>query len=55
MKIKESAQAGKSAYAIGKEHGISKNTAKKYMMSSGVPQDNTLRPSKLDPYKPLLH
>ena len=31
MKIKESAQAEKSAYAIGKELGISKNTARKYM------------------------
>jgi response regulator of citrate/malate metabolism len=29
--IREKAQKGKSAYAIGKELGISKNTAKKYM------------------------
>ncbi|MGI6765426.1 MAG: hypothetical protein ACOX4S_09105 [Anaerovoracaceae bacterium] len=29
--IREKAQKGKSAYAIGKELGISKNTAKKYI------------------------
>jgi transposase len=29
--IRENARKGKSAYAVGKELGISKNTAKKYM------------------------
>lgn len=55
MKIKESAQAGKSAYAISKELGIAKNTARKYMQP-GVPSAvKTDRPSKLDPYRTLLH
>ena len=31
LMIKEKALKGKSAYAIGAELGISKNTAKKYM------------------------
>ncbi len=55
MKIKESAQAGKSAYAIGKELGISKNTARKYMQPGVPPPVRNDRPSKLDAYKPLLH
>jgi transposase len=55
MKIKESAQAGKSAYAIGRELSISKNTARKYMQP-GVPAPvKHDRPSKLDTYKPFLH
>jgi len=29
--IRENVRKGKSAYAVGKELGISKNTAKKYM------------------------
>lgn len=55
MKIKESAGAGKSAYAIGKELGISKNTARKYMQPGVSPPEKIDRPSKLDAYKPLLH
>ncbi len=55
MKIKESAGAGKSAYAIGKELGISKNTAQKYMQPGVSPPGKIDRPSKLDAYKPLLH
>lgn len=55
MKIKESAQAGISAYAIGKELGISKNTARKYMQTSVEAPAKIDRLSKLDPYKPLLH
>ena len=58
MEIKESAQAGRSAYAIGKELGISKNTARKYMrtpMEATEKNDRPSKPSKLDPYKPLLH
>ena len=53
--IREKAAAGKSAYAIGKDIGISKNTALKYMESrDGAPAKNN-RPSKLDEYKPLLN
>jgi len=51
--IREKSQKGKSAYAIGKELGISKNTAKKYM--SQPKKEHGLkgrtRPSKLDPFK----
>ena len=55
MKIKESAGVGKSAYAIGKELGISKNTARKYKQPGVSPPGKIDRPSKLDAYKPLLH
>lgn len=55
MKIKESAGAGKSAYAIGKGMGISKNTARKYMHPGVSLPEKIDRPSKLDAYKPLLH
>ena len=55
MKIKESAQTGNSAYAIGKELGISKNTALKYMQPTGTVSPKVSRPSKLDPHKALLH
>lgn len=53
--IREKALEGKSAYQIGKELGISKNTAKKYMDLgvSDKPQYPE-RGSKLDPYKPEL-
>ena len=54
--IKDSAQKGKSAYAISKELGISKNTAKKYMeqpvQAHGLKGSH--KGSKLDPYKPQL-
>ena len=54
--IREKAQEGKTAYAIGKELGISKNTAKKYMeMGSTEPAKYPSRGSKLDPYKPEIH
>ena len=55
MKIKESAQAGKSAYAIGKELGISKNTARKYMQHPATAPKKAERISKLEPYKAQLH
>ena len=53
--IREKAQAGKSSYAIGKELGISKNTAKKYLQLQEEAPAKIDRPSKLDAYKPLLH
>ena len=53
--IREKAQAGKSSYAIGKELGISKNTAKKYLQLPEEAPAKIDRPSKLDAYKPLLH
>lgn len=55
MKIKESALSGKSAYAIGKDLGTSKNTARKYMQPLMTLHAKIERPSKLDMYKPLLH
>ena len=53
--IREKVQDGKSAYAIGKELGISKNTAVKYMQRQDDAPAKIDRPSKLDEYKPLLH
>ena len=54
--IKDFAEKGKSAYAIGKELGISKNTARKYMEQPA--REHGLKGrhkgSKLDPYKPKL-
>lgn len=56
LMIRQKAQSGQSPYAIGKEIGISKNTAKKYVAE--CPKDHGLkgrtRPSKLDPYKPAI-
>jgi len=54
--IREKAQKGKSAYAIGKELGISKNTAKKYMNQPKKEHGlkGRKKPSKLDPYKPEI-
>ena len=53
--IREKAQRGLSAYAIGKELKISKNTARKYIdrQESRSPQID--RFSKLDNFKPILH
>jgi transposase len=55
--IREKAQKGKSAYAIGKELGISKNTAKKYMNQPRAEHGlkGRKKPSKLDPFKPEIH
>jgi len=53
--IWEKAQSGKSAYAIGKELNISKNTAHKYIASQGTSPPKVIRFSKLDSFKPLLH
>jgi transposase len=51
--IRQKALFGQTAYAIGKDLGISKNTAKKYI--EDAPKEHGLknkkRPSKLDPYK----
>ena len=54
--IKDSAEKGKTAYAISKELGISKNTAKKYMEQPVQVHGlkGTHKGSKLDPYKPQL-
>ena len=56
LMIKDLAAKGKSAYAIGQEIGISKNTARKYMTQSAQPHGlkGIKRGSKLDPYKELL-
>ena len=55
LMIREKAQGGKSAYAIGKELGISKNTARKYIEREGSSPPETNRFSKLDAYKPQFH
>lgn len=54
--IREKSLEGKSAYAIGKELGISKNTAKKYIKQPAVQHGlkGKTRPSKLDPFKPQI-
>ena len=56
LMIKEKALKGKSAYAIGAELGISKNTAKKYMEQPARPHElkGKKKGSKLDPYKSQL-
>ena len=53
LMIRQKAQSGQSLYAIGKEMGISKNTAKKYVTESPKCHDlkGRTRPSKLDSYK----
>ena len=55
LMIREKAQDGKSAYAIGKELGLSKNTARKYIACAESPPPKIDRFSKLDAYKPQLH
>src|SRR5690554_3013676 len=55
--IHEGSQKGKSAYAISKELGISKNTAKKYMNQPKAEHGlkGRTKPSKLDPFKPQIN
>lgn len=57
LMIRERALEGKSAYAIAKETGLSKNTVKKYIAPSTVDIANLARnqPSKLDDYKDTIH
>lgn len=55
LMIREKVQSGKTAYTIGKELCISKNTAKKYMEPQRSEHIKAEKPSKLDPFKPLLH
>lgn len=57
LMIREKAQEGKSAYAIAKETGLSKNTVKKYLTPATVEKANLARnqPSKLDEHKELVH
>ena len=54
LMIREKAQGGESAYAIGRELGISKNTARKYIARGKDPPEKIDRFSKLDAYRPLL-
>ena len=53
LMIRQKAQSGQSSYSIGKQLGISKNTAKKYVVDHPKPHalKGRTRPSKLDPYK----
>jgi hypothetical protein len=55
--IRENARKGKSAYAVGKGLGISKNTAKKYMHQPKTEHGlkGRTRPTKLDPFKPQIN
>ena len=55
LMIREKAQGGKSAYAIGKELNISKNTARKYIARQEAPPPKIDRFSKLDQFKPMLY
>jgi len=57
LMIREKAQEGKSAYAIAKETGLSKNTVKKYLASPTAETESLVRkqPSKLDDYEDLIH
>lgn len=56
LMIRQKSLAGQSPYSIGKDLGISKNTAKKY--ASGDTGQHQLkgrtRPSKLDPFKSTI-
>lgn len=56
LMVKESAEKGKSAYAISREIGISKNTVRKYMTQPAKPHGlkGIKKGSELDPYKPML-
>ena len=56
LMIQDFAEKGKSAYAISKELGISKNTAKKYMEHPAQIHGlkGIRKGSKLDPYKEQL-
>ena len=54
LMIREKAESGKSAYAIGKKLRISKNTAHKYIERRGDAPVKIDRFSKLDAYKPQL-
>ncbi|MBE6904676.1 MAG: hypothetical protein E7476_00135 [Ruminococcaceae bacterium] len=53
--MREKAQHRKSAYTIGVELGISKNTARKYIEPQCVLLPRIDRFSKLDSFKPMLH
>ena len=52
--IKQKAAQGKSAYAIGQELGISKNTALRYMTADAPSKPKYVRASKLEPFKPKI-
>lgn len=54
LMIREKAESGESAYAIGKELRISKNTAHKYIERREATPVKIDRFSKLDAYKPQL-
>jgi len=53
--IREKANDGKSSYAIGKELGISKNTARKYWEPQVQSEVQTKTSSKLDTFKEEIH
>ena len=54
LMIREKAENGESAYAIGKELRISRNTARKYIECQEDTAVKIDRFSKLDAYKPKL-
>jgi transposase len=57
LMIREKARNGKSAYAISKETGLSKNTVKKYVSpTTAMPEERARsRPSKLDAHTDTIH
>ena len=52
--IKQKAAQGKTAYTIGQELGISKNSALKYMAEGSPSKPKYERTSKLEPFKTLI-
>ena len=52
--IKQKAAQGMTAYQIGQDMGISKNTAARYMAKDAPAKPKYTRASKLEPYKPKI-
>lgn len=55
LMIREKAMDSKSSYAVGKELGISKNTARKYREPQVQAEGQIKMPSKLDAFKEEIH
>lgn len=57
IRLHELKGEGKSIRGIARETGKSRNTIRKYLRSKGIPesQPRPQRPSKLDPYKPIIN
>lgn len=57
IKLHELKAIGKSIRAISRETGHARNTVRRYLRTQGLPErkPRSKRPSKLDPFKPLIH